>query len=435
MLLASTSDLVRITTSSTADLDVHAKWSDTTSTDFTLGRTNTAIAAAATTTVVGSPAASTSRQVLSLLVRNDHATDPNTITIFHTDGVTTSNVWKGTLAAGEAVDFDGKGFVRLDSTGKPVTSTGGVPGGSANQVQYNSGGTGFGGAANVSIEGGNLNLGATTDPSAPSSGLTLYSKSVAGRLLPKIVGPVGIDTILQAGLHGNAVMMISPANTTTAPNCWGGTLTTAATMSSPITIASANPWLATWRKRFQTSTAAGNITGMRTAYLQYFLGTAGFGGFWFRAQFGHNINLNGGQKFIGLCASTAALAATANSVSALLNMCGVGYDSSDSSAGNWFFLRNDGAGAATKVDLGSGMARANTTHGYDLIMFAPPDGSTEIFVRIVNIHDGTVILDTSYTTDLPTANTGMAFKCEVNNGAVAAADNIECAKVYIETDY
>lgn len=38
-------------------------------------------------------------------------------------------------------------------------------------------------------------------------------------------------------------------------------------------------------------------------------------------------------------------------------------------------------------------------------------------------------------TDVPAVNTGLAFKCEVRNGSVAAADNIECAKVYIESDY
>jgi len=32
-------------------------------------------------------------------------------------------------------------------------------------------------------------------------------------------------------------------------------------------------------------------------------------------------------------------------------------------------------------------------------------------------------------------NTGMAFKAECNNGAVASAQNIEIAKVYIESDY
>lgn len=271
---------------------------------------------------------------------------------------------------------------------------------------------------------------------AATDTLKLYAKKIAGRMIPKIIGPSGIDTILQVGLSGNAVFMVAPASGTTAPTAWGGTLTTAATMSVQQTIASANPWQATWRKRFATSTTAGNLSGMRTAYTQWFRGNAaGFGGFFFRAKFGQNINLNGAQCFVGLCASTGALAATAGAVSALVNMIGVGYDTTDASTGNWQLFRNDGSGTATKVDLGATNAARNTTHGYDLVIFCPPGAATEIFVRIVNLHTGETVLDTSYTTDIPAVNTGMAFKAEVNNGAVAAAANLEVAKVYIETDY
>lgn len=277
---------------------------------------------------------------------------------------------------------------------------------------------------------------ASEPAAAATDTLKLYAKKVAGRMLPKITGPNGIDTILQVGLSGNSVFMVAPASGTTAPTAWGGTLTTAATMSLQQTIASANPWQATWRKRFATSTTAGNLSGMRTAYTQWFRGNAaGYGGFFFRAQFGQNINLNGAQCFVGLCASTGALATTAGAVSALVNMIGVGYDTTDASTGNWQLFRNDGSGTATKVDLGATNAARNTTHGYDLIIFCPPGAATEIFVRIVNLHNGATVLDTSYTTDLPAVNTGMAFKAEVNNGAVAAAANLEVAKVYIETDY
>lgn len=268
-------------------------------------------------------------------------------------------------------------------------------------------------------------------PAAPAAGLKLYASSFGGRVLPVIMGPSGLDTSLQVGLHGNAVVLIAPASGTSAPTIHGGTLTTAATMSLQFTAGSTNRWSATPRKRFQTSTTAGNASGMRTAYTQWFRGSAaGFGGFWFRAQLGAQINLNGGQKFVGLCASTGALA---GEPSALVNMCGMGYDAADSSAGNWQFMRNDGSGTATKVDLGTDAARG-TTQGWDLQMFLAPNGA-ELFVRIVNLNTGVVVLNTSYTTDLPATNTGMAFKAEVRNGAVAAADNLEVAKVYIEADY
>lgn len=328
----------------------------------------------------------------------------------------------------------------LSMSGTTLNATGGggggSPGGNANEVQYNDGAGGFAGAANVEVDAGNLKLVATTDPTAPTGGLLHYAKTIAGRILPKIIGPSGIDTVMQVGLHGNSVCMIGPASGTTAPTIWGGTLTTAATMSLQQTIASSSPWLATARKRFATGATAGSATGMRLAYTQWFRGSAaGFGGFWFRTQFGQNINLNGAQAFVGLCASTALLNIAAGSAGALVNMIGMGYDTTDASTGNWFLMRNDGSGTATKVDLGTGAARANTTHGYDLIIYCPPGAATEIFVRVVNIHDGTTVLDTSYTTDIPAVNVGLAFKGECNNGAVASATNIEFAKVYIESDY
>jgi len=120
MNLTGTSDLVRLITTATADIHVQASWVDQTSTAFTPGRTNTNIASATTTTVVASPAASTQRAVTSMKIRNAHASTSNTVTVLHTDGTTAPQIWKGTLAAGESVEYDGKVFVRLDATGAIV---------------------------------------------------------------------------------------------------------------------------------------------------------------------------------------------------------------------------------------------------------------------------------------------------------------------------
>ncbi len=343
----------------------------------------------------------------------------------------------------QLTDLDMGGAARVTNLPAPVNPNdaarkadvdamggGGAPGGASGLVQFNDAGA-FAGAANVEIDGGNLKLLESLEPASPATGLRLYAKRIAGRLLPKIVGPIGIDTVLQEAMHGNSVFMASPSAGTAAPNVIGGTLTTAATMSSQFSAISTNRWSATMRKRFQTSTTAGNASGMRTAYGQWFRGSAaGFGGFFFRAQIGAQINLNGGQKFVGLCASTAALA---GDPSALINMCGMGYDAADPSTGNWQFMRNDGSGVATKVDLGPDAARG-ITQGWDLIMAIAPNDA-ELFVRIVNLNTNAVVLDTSYTTDIPAANVALAMKAEVRNGAVAAADNLEVAKLYIGSDY
>lgn len=126
LLLTSTSDVVRVTTGSAADLRAHASWMDNAAGVITPGRTNTAsIASATTTTVVGSPGASTQRNVKHLSVRNVHATVSTTVLIEHYDGTTAEALWNGTLLAGESVVLDDRGIWTLygvDGAAKPSSA-------------------------------------------------------------------------------------------------------------------------------------------------------------------------------------------------------------------------------------------------------------------------------------------------------------------------
>lgn len=239
--------------------------------------------------------------------------------------------------------------------------------------------------------------------------------------------PEALRAVLSKFNDARYDFIIGPSSGTAAPTVLGGTLTAAATMSFQVAASSTNKWFGTPRKRFQTSTTAGNVSGMRTAYGLWYRGSQpGYGGFLFKAYVGMQINLNGGQQFVGLCASTAALA---GEPSALLNCCGMGYDSTDASTGNWFFIRNNGTGSAIKVDLGANAAR-NTTDGFELEMFAPAGGA-RLFVRIKNVRTGATVLEDIFLLKIPAVNTLLAFKAEVRNGAVAAADNLEVGNVYI----
>ena len=122
LLLAGTSDLIQVVTSATGGsgygVEVHASWVDHAAGVFSPSRTNTAaITTATTTTVVGSPAGSTQRNVRFLSIRNDHATDSCVVEVRHTDGTTTTTIWKGTLLAGEsAINRNGR-WSRLGATG------------------------------------------------------------------------------------------------------------------------------------------------------------------------------------------------------------------------------------------------------------------------------------------------------------------------------
>lgn len=108
--LASTSDLLRVITSAAADIEVHASWVDLSGTTVTPGRTNTPdITTATTTTVVGSPAASTVRNVKHLNITNNHASVSCVVTVFHTDGTTQVELMSFTLLPGENMIFNEEG--------------------------------------------------------------------------------------------------------------------------------------------------------------------------------------------------------------------------------------------------------------------------------------------------------------------------------------
>ena len=119
LILASTSDLIRVVTSAAAQIEVHASWVDLNGTTVTPGRTNTPyITTATTTTIVGSPASSTVRNVKHLNITNDHASASCNVTVEHTDGTTAIELIAFTLLPGENMLFNEEGrWAHRDSQG------------------------------------------------------------------------------------------------------------------------------------------------------------------------------------------------------------------------------------------------------------------------------------------------------------------------------
>lgn len=124
LLLTSTSDKIQIITSAAGAIQCHATYVDNTSGTIGPKRTNTAsITTIATTDIVASPAASTERNLQTLICRNSHASVSNDVTIRHTDGTTTVDMFKVTLGPSEVLQFiDGVGFSVYASTGAVKTS-------------------------------------------------------------------------------------------------------------------------------------------------------------------------------------------------------------------------------------------------------------------------------------------------------------------------
>ena len=120
LVLSSTSDLLRITTSAASDVEVHASWVDLSGSTATPGRTNTvSITTATTTTVVASPASSTYRNVKTLTVTNVHASTSNTISVLLTDGTNVSDLITAVVPAGYSLQYnEGTGFAVYDTNGR-----------------------------------------------------------------------------------------------------------------------------------------------------------------------------------------------------------------------------------------------------------------------------------------------------------------------------
>lgn len=103
MFLASTSDILRIVTGqAVSTIAVHASWVDLASGAETPDNTNTLITTATTTTIVGSPGASTVRNVKTIKITNNHATSSCVITVQHFDGTTSVDIEKITLYPSES---------------------------------------------------------------------------------------------------------------------------------------------------------------------------------------------------------------------------------------------------------------------------------------------------------------------------------------------
>ena len=121
LVLASTSDIVRVVTGSASQIEVHASWGDlTVSTGAVdLGRQNTAaITTATTTTVVPSPGSGVRRNVRHLNVTNNHASQSCTVTVEHSDGTTVTELMSFTLLPGENMIFGEEGrWAHRDANG------------------------------------------------------------------------------------------------------------------------------------------------------------------------------------------------------------------------------------------------------------------------------------------------------------------------------
>lgn len=319
---------------------------------------------------------------------------------------------------------------------------GGSPSGATGDIQFNNGGA-FGSSPGFEYLGATLSLtdadtgidllAITNEPAAPSAGkLRLYSKDLAGRILPKFKTPSGIDAPLQTAIWQENFCMWTLTTATTG--AWIGT--TGGTTNGTYATISPIPanGLSQCYKRGRWSnvvTTLNQVLGMRNTEALWYRGDAASkGGFFFYCKFGMGTWTNGGRIFVGLSAAvntTTACPVVSANPSSVNNTVGFAIDDTDAAAIQ-FLSRGT---VATKTAVGASMA---TNSGFEAFVFCPPN-SASIKWRLVNINTGAVFTGEA-TTNLPAATTLMMANCSASNGALTAANavQIECAKIYIGQD-
>lgn len=272
-------------------------------------------------------------------------------------------------------------------------------------------------------------LNSVTDPTPPSSGLLLYTKEVAGQMVPKVVGPSGLDVILQPFFGGNGIQMAAPG-TSTAMSYFGmGAFTAVGSVSHPVI--SASSFAESIRRTRVTSAATANSASeLRLSVAPAMRGNASnIGGFRavFRFSFGSFVATQ--RTAVGLWASTGATSTSAEP-SSIVNGVWVGRDSTDS---NLQLMYNDASGIASKIDLGVNFSPTDINSLYELVLFCKKGGN-EIEYRVMDYTTGNStqgLVDT----DLPVATTPITPHFYINNGGTASSVILDIYRYYLESDF
>jgi len=148
------------------------------------------------------------------------------------------------------------------------------------------------------------------------------------------------------------------------------------------------------------------------------------------ARFSLAANPSGARAFVGLSALFTNICAV--EPSSVANTIGMGFDSTDSNTGNWYFIRKDGS-TLQKIALdgtagsGAGAAPRNATDVYDLLIHADANAS-DLLVRILNVTTGAVLYNGQVSTFLPTNTSFLYVHAQAGRGGRARRHSSSCLR-------
>jgi hypothetical protein len=267
-------------------------------------------------------------------------------------------------------------------------------------------------------------------PATPSLGVSTYVKDVGGRQMFAQIGKSGVDYSFQPFFARNSIFSFKANGNATTSTVFGNVAPTANGTATTRLVATTNFF--TWMRRvgYVSNTTGNSSSGLRHTQLQYGLGNgAGRGGFHFVVRFGISdaTLVPGARLFVGM-ASTAAVLGNADP-STFTNIIGVGLDAADTTLQ---IMHNDGAGSATKINLGASFPESTNTDLYELSLYCPPNG-IEVDYQVINLSTG-VSTSGAIINNLPVNTQLLAWQIWRHNVATGLAVGIDVASVYIETD-
>ena len=355
--------------------------------------------------------------------------------------IVTGDTWtiNASVAGGSVSSVGSVGNILTGGTSSnPTISITGSP--SFNEVLFS--GTAIGNQFSANTISGNtifLNpiqySGVTT---TPTSAITLFASTRAGKILPTIIDQEGFNYNLQPSLMSKSVGMVfvSNAGASAALTTFKSTAPTVLGSNKASAIALTRLFTSIKRYGVQTTSAASNLScGIRSSETSPYLwrgNAAGLGGFLWQATVGVSdaATVANSNCFYGLWSGTGSIG-TVNNITGMTSIIGIGSCTGNT---NLSIIYNDGAGNCTTISLGANFpAQTLSTDLYDIRIFAPSNGSY-MGISIERLNTGNyyeAILDTN----IPTNNGFLSWHLWRSNATTALQAGLDITQVYWETKY
>jgi hypothetical protein len=293
------------------------------------------------------------------------------------------------------------------------------------------------------VHAGYQDWAAIANPAAPAaSTLRLFARLLSGRMMPKWIGPSGVDTPFQPALFGNNIALFAPSSGSTGTGTGFGTVWVSnGTVTHP-TPATTSPAITNQMHRTRYAniiTTTNQQLGPRTNVAdlpQFWIGNAaGLGGFFFFARFVVElIAASTIRIFAGLTAGTSSSVCISDTV--INNTCGLWHDTTDPLSGaNSFNLVTRNASTTTKTSIAVTNAIV-AGNSYDFYMFCKPNDTT-IYARLDDIVNN-VTYEVNTSTTLPVNTAFMQPQVQMSNGTAnitATTVAIGVNRIYVESDH